>query len=691
MMLNVHTFLYIILLGLFFDVGCSIDIPGSFVRRVKDNNQSIDKIINSKGIKQSKNELQNLFQATSTVATPSSDVKTPTQLKVTESTVRTQILKATLRRSLKNVTATTTDITEDVILSSILTQIVEIIVFNIAQLIVDTIVGILTGASVDGASSTGGLTALMNSTSIVETADNVTASITNITSNGGEVTEETIGDIITSIFPQVIEIAVSTVFNAIFGIIDSFINNEAIVTIIADLLGPIQQIVIDAILNGLFGVSGEAVGSLNTTSLNVVETDLVIALTNATSGGEVNADTIAGILAEALPQIVEAIILIFAGAIANAINDLIFGLASALPSNRRMLETELSRSLSNVTATTTDTSEDVILNTILSQIVEVVVFAIAQLIVDTIVGILTGASLDGASSTGELSVLMNSTVIAEAADNVTESITNITSNGGEVTEETIGDIVAAILPQVIEIAVSTVSDAIVGIVDSFIGSETIVLAIADLLGSFQQTTIDAILNGLFGVSGEAVGSLNTTSLNVVETDLVMALTNATSSGEVNADTIAAILADALPQIIEAIILIFAGAIANAINDILFGLASALPSNRRMIETELSRSLTNVTANTTDTTEDVILSSVLSQIVEIVVIAIAQLLINAIIGLLTGASMGGAAPIGGLRNIPDKTNTTENETDTSIGQGAIVKKFVGTVKSKPIGKARGIMG
>jgi hypothetical protein len=276
------------------------------------------------------------------------------------------------------------------------------------------------------------------------------------------------------------------------------------------------------------------------------------------------------VLSEILPQIIELVGLALAQAIIDAIIALLTG-ASALvqPGSRKLQVATVNSTKPAATNSTEDTIVPIltqVLAEVLPQIIEIVILALANALIGLLVGIITGASIAGEATSPGAPTPESSIVVKEIATNVSASITNVTSTGGQVSEEAISGIVANFIPQLVEFAVSAVSDAILGIIAGFIGNEDILLLISGYLDVLEQFVIDVILGALGAASSDA----DTTGLTDIVSNVTANITAAANAGSVSPDAIEDILLGILPQIIEAVILIFAQAIADAINGILIG-------------------------------------------------------------------------------------------------------------------------
>ena len=343
-------------------------------------------------------------------------------------------------------------------------------------------------------------------------------------------------------------------------------------------------------------------------------------------------------------------------------------------SRRRNLETTKHRSLANITSTTEDQIAGPIITDILSQIVEVIIVAISDAIVDLIIGILTGESVASDSITGDMIGAVNTTALTTAVTmNVTVSINELTSSNKTLTED---QFIEAILPEVVELIVTALSDALINTVDESFDSEVLVDLVTSVVNATTDPLIAFLIDDLLGIvvaEESTFGSLNTTALDIAVDDLGSDLAAASNSGAVSADTIESILAEAIPAIIEAVILIFAQAIANAINDVIFGLSVFLPLNRR-------RNLQ--ASNSTDVAEDqAILTTILTLIINALVSALITVIIEAIFG-------SGATAESVLSNLQ---STLSNITIDSIDQDAVLDTVVNVAKDEPVKKLRGILG
>ena len=296
---------------------------------------------------------------------------------------------------------------------------------------------------------------------------------------------------------------------------------------------------------------------MNTATLEIAVADLGSELSAASNSGEVSADTIDAILAEAIPAIIEAVILIFAQAIANAINDTLFGLFAnsgrrqltstnshgrslanvtsttedqiagpiitdilvqiieivivALTdaileiilglitgtSRRRNLESIKHRSLANVTSTTEDQIAGPIITDILSQIVEIVIVAISEAILAIIVGILTGESVASDSLTAGIGGSVNTTALTEVVSaNVTVSINELTSPNKTLTED---QFIEAVIPEVIELVTVALADALINTIDETIDSEVVSELAASLINAVTEPLIDFLIGTILGI------------------------------------------------------------------------------------------------------------------------------------------------------------------------------------------------
>ena len=650
---------------------------------------------------------------------------------------RRRNLETTKHRSLANITSTTEDQIAGPIITDILSQIVEVIIVAISDAIVDLIIGILTGESVASDSITGDMIGAVNTTALTTAVTmNVTVSINELTSSNKTLTED---QFIEAILPEVVELIVTALSDALINTVDESFDSEVLVDLVTSVVNATTDPLIAFLIDDLLGIvvaEESTFGSLNTTALDIAVDALGSDLAAASNSGAVSADTIESILAEALPAIIEAVILIFAQAIANAINDAIFelglfanserrqlasftshsrslanvtsatedqvagpvitdilvqiveiiviALTDALleaiisiitgDSRRRNLETTKHRSLANITSTTEDQIAGPIITDILSQIVEVIIVAISDAIVDLIIGILTGESVASDSITGDMIGAVNTTALTTAVTmNVTVSINELTSSNKTLTED---QFIEAILPEVVELIVTALSDALINTVDESFDSEVLVDLVTSVVNATTDPLIAFLIDDLLGIvvaEESTFGSLNTTALDIAVDALGSDLAAASNSGAVSADTIESILAEALPAIIEAVILIFAQAIANAINDVIFGLSVFLPLNRR-------RNLQ--ASNSTDVAEDqAILTTILTLIINALVSALITVIIEAIFG-------SGATAESVLSNLQ---STLSNITIDSIDQDAVLDTVVNVAKDEPVKKLRGILG
>jgi hypothetical protein len=362
------------------------------------------------------------------------------------------------------------------------------------------------------------------------------------------VTEDTIVPILTTVLeevlPQIIELVILT----------------------------LAQAIIDAIIGALPGASA---------LIQPGGRKLQVATVNSTEPVPSNTteDTIASILAELLPQIIELVILTLAQAIIDAIIAALSGAAALIQPGGRKLQVATVNSTKPVpTNTTEDTIVPIltqVLQEVVPQIIELVINALAQAIIDFLVGLVTGASIAGESTTPGAPTPESSIVVKEIATNISASVNNVTSAGGQVSEETISTIIAGLIPQLVEFGVTAVSDAILGIISGFISNQDILALISGYLDILDQLIIDFILSTVGVASTDAAGSTNTTGLSDVVSSITTNITAAANAGPVTPDAIQDILAGILPQIIEAIILILAQALSDIINEILFGVASLL--------------------------------------------------------------------------------------------------------------------
>jgi hypothetical protein len=465
--------------------------------------------------------------------------------------------------------------------------------------------------------------------------------------------DQVAGPIITDILVQIVEIVIASLSQYLIDIIVGIISG-----------GTAAQ-----------GTVGTGLSALNTTAVTDALSALTKNLANVTTDATTTEDQVAGpIITDILVQIVEIVIVALADYLVATIVGIISGESSTGTSVNEVLS-DISKTLANVTAgsTTEDQIAGPIITDILSQIVEVIIVAISQAIIDTIVGILTGASVASDSIGGKLNGAVNTTALTAAVTaNVTVSINELTSSNKTLTED---QFIEAVIPEVIDLVVTALSDALINTIDETIDSAVLVELATSIILATTDPLIAFLITDILGIvvaDESTLGSLNTTALDIAVANLGSDLAAASTAGELNADTIQSILAESLPAIIEAVILIFAQAIANAINDAIFGLFALLPSGRR-------RNLQ--VSNSTNVGEDQILTAILT----IVINALVAALITAILDAIFGSGNTAKSALSDLQSM------TANITVSSIGPDAVFEKVVDVAKDEPVKKLRGFLG
>ena len=436
--------------------------------------------------------------------------------------------------------------------------IAEIIIFAIADFVLEFITGILTGGAAIGSiagDSVDGMNGAVNVTALTETvSSNVTVTIIELdTGRSNQTVSE--DQILEAIVPQIIELIVNGLASGLITILSASIPIPIVVEILELVISGVASALIDFLVSTILGiVTDESLGSLDTTALSIAVSDLASDLATAVNApGKVSSKTISTILTEALPPIIEEIIVIFAQANSNEVKDILSG---SNPDRRQLSSLDShDRSLANATSVTEDQIDPaalildfvlgilgiffgVIVDTVLGvvggllpfgetlndlilQIIEFVVFFIAGAIVDIITGIVTaGALIAGSLPLFGMSDLVKSAVQSNVATtnmtvtNITVTVDELTSSNTTLTED---QILEQILPQVIELAVSAIANALIGIIESSVMSELILQVVTGIIGFAIDPITQFLVDLILGI----VGSSEAGSLNVAELESLL--------------------------------------------------------------------------------------------------------------------------------------------------------------------------